>query len=75
MKAIKARRLACGMRQVELAELVGVTQSVVSYWETDRSDPPCSILPKLAEIFNCTIDELFATERKEEDTVKKNQWR
>ena len=59
MKTIKERRLALGMKQVELAERVGVTQASISYWETDRSDPKCSILPKLAEIFGCTIDELF----------------
>lgn len=65
MKTIKDRRLACGMKQVELAERIGVRQSAVSYWETDRSDPPCSILPKLAEIFNCTIDDLFTESGKE----------
>lgn len=68
MKAIKALRLACGMKQLELAERVGVTQSAVSYWESDKSDPPCSILPKLAEILNCTIDELFAGDGKEVET-------
>lgn len=67
MKAIKFWRLACGMKQVDLAERVGVTQKAVSYWETDRSDPKCSILPKLAEIFGCTIDELFAAAPDEKD--------
>lgn len=68
MKAIKERRLACGMKQVELAERVGVTQGSISYWEGESTDPPCSILPKLAEIFNCTIDDLFTEAGKEVET-------
>ncbi len=45
--------------QEELAEQLGVTFQAVSKWETARSAPDITLLPILADIFGCTIDELF----------------
>ena len=60
MKSIKLRREACGMKQIDVAQHFGVAQSAVSYWESDKGDLPCKLLPELAALFDCTIDELFA---------------
>lgn len=48
-----------GMTQMELAEKMGVTDKAVSKWERDLSFPDVSSLPKLAEIFDISVDELM----------------
>ena len=56
---IAALRKAQGMTQLELAEKMGVTDKAVSKWERDLSFPDVSSLPKLAEIFGVSVDELM----------------
>lgn len=56
---IAALRRENGMTQMELAEKMGVTDKAVSKWERDLSFPDVSSLPKLAEIFNISVDELM----------------
>lgn len=51
-----------GLTQRALARLLGVTFQAVSKWETGRSTPDISMLPLLAEAFDCTLDELFSKE-------------
>lgn len=47
------------MTQLELAEQMGVTDKAVSKWERDLSFPDVSSLPRLAEIFEVSVDELM----------------
>ena len=47
------------MTQGSLAEQLGITDKAVSKWENAQSAPDISLLPLLAEIFRCTIDDLF----------------
>lgn len=56
---LKALRQKQHMTQTELAEKLGVTQSVVAMWEREASMPNASRLPALADALGCTIDELF----------------
>ena len=58
-KMIAARRRELGMTQLDLAEKMGVTDKAVSKWERDLSFPDVSSLPKLAEIFGMSVDELM----------------
>ena len=60
---IKEMRNAAGLRQVDLAEKLGVTQSTVCSWETGAAMPQASLLPKLADALGCTIDALFGREQ------------
>lgn len=48
-----------GMTQLQLAEKMGVTDKAVSKWERDLSCPDISSLPKLAELFDISVDELM----------------
>jgi DNA-binding XRE family transcriptional regulator len=48
-----------GMTQLDLAEKMGVTDKAVSKWERDLSFPDVNSLPKLAEIFGVSVDELM----------------
>ena len=62
MSNIKVLREAAGLLQSELAEKMGVNQSAVSQWETGATLPRAALLPALAEILCCTINDLFSTE-------------
>lgn len=59
---IAKHRKAAGLTQEALAEKLGVTFQAVSKWETAKSSPDIDILPELADIFACTIDDLFGRE-------------
>ena len=56
----KALRRKAGLTQSELSSAIGVAQNTISNWENGERMPSASMLPRLAEILNCTIDELFA---------------
>ena len=57
--AIREARCKLGMNQTELAEIMGVTQSAVSHWETGESMPTASQIPKLAEVLKTKVSVLF----------------
>lgn len=62
-----------GMTQAELAEKLGITDKAVSKWERDLSFPDVNTIPKLAEIFNVTVDELMQVKTDtKDDTTNKN---
>lgn len=64
-KRIVFHRKRLGLTQDALAERMGVTAQAVSKWENDQSCPDIGVLPKLAEIFGISTDELLGVERKE----------
>ena len=53
-----------GLTQEDLAVKLGVTNQSVSKWESAQCCPDISLIPRLAEIFEITIDELFGKEPK-----------
>lgn len=58
-KKIADLRKAKGVKQEELARFVGVTAQAVSKWE-NGGVPDTELLPKIADFFNVSIDELFS---------------
>lgn len=58
MELEKIRRVS-GITQRELAEKIGVQQNTVSQWESGKRKVPSNMLPVLADILCCSIDELF----------------
>lgn len=61
-KRIVSHRKRLGLTQDALAERLGVTAQAVSKWENDQSCPDITMLPKLAEVFGCSTDELLGLE-------------
>ena len=59
---IKKKREGLGLSQTELARKLDVTQGAVSQWENGTSRPDIDSLLRLADVFNCTIDDLIAKE-------------
>lgn len=55
-------RKARGMSQTILARKLEISVAAVAAWETGRNTPRTETLPKLAKVFDCTIDELFTKE-------------
>ena len=56
---IAALRKERNMTQAELAQKMGVTDKAVSKWERELSCPDVSSLPRLAQVFEISVDELM----------------
>lgn len=69
---ISSLRKEKGMTQLELAEKMGVTDKAVSKWETDLSFPDINSVPKLAEIFEVSVDTLMQVKTETKENKSKN---
>ncbi len=49
-----------GWTQAELGERLGVSNQAVSKWEAGVTSPDISLLPLIADAFECSIDDLFS---------------
>ena len=56
---IRARRDAEGISQADLAAAVGVTRQTINAIERERYDPSIELAFKLADHFDCHIEDLF----------------
>ncbi len=45
--------------QEQLAKKLGVKQQTISAWVNGNSKPKLAMLPKLAKVFNVSINEIF----------------
>lgn len=61
---LKELRQKHKMTQSELASKIGVTNSVISYYELRERSPSPEVLLKLSGIFHVTTDYLLGIERK-----------
>lgn len=62
---LKKLRLNAGLTQKQLADKMGVTASVVSYYELSERNPSPEVLIKLASIFHISTDYLLGIEKAE----------
>lgn len=60
---LKELRLQAGLTQKQLAERIGVTKSVISFYELRERTPSPDILIKLSNVFHVTTDYLLGIER------------
>ena len=58
----KELRLAANLTQKDVADELKVDRSTVAYWENGTAMPRAEQLPKLADLYHCTIDALFGRE-------------
>lgn len=56
---IAQKRRNKGITQEGLAEQLGISSQAVSKWENDVSCPDIGLLPDLARLLDCTVDELL----------------
>ena len=69
---ITSLRKEKGMTQLELADKMGVTDKAVSKWERDISCPDVNTIPKLAEVFGISVDELMQIKAESQSDTKKD---
>lgn len=69
-KRIALLRKEKGLKQEELAEMLGVSGQAVSKWENDQTCPDISLLPQLASILGVTVDELLSGKREMAPSVQ-----
>lgn len=58
-KVLKELRLKAGLTQKELAAQIGITKSVISFYELQERTPSPAILVKLAAVFHVSTDYLL----------------
>lgn len=56
---IKSLRKEKGLTQLQLAEMLSVTDKAVSKWEVGEANPDITLLPKISQIFDVTLDYLL----------------
>ncbi|NJP40797.1 helix-turn-helix domain-containing protein [Oscillospiraceae bacterium HV4-5-C5C] len=56
---ISSLRKATGYSQEKLANMLHVSPQAISKWENGHSLPETLLLPVLAQVFSCTIDEII----------------
>ena len=61
-KFIAKKRKDKNITQSELAELLSITDRAISKWENGNCMPDISLIPKLCNILNITINDLFSGE-------------
>ena len=61
---LKKLRIQSNLTQKQLAERIGVTKSVVSYYESQERYPSPDILVKIAKVFHVTTDFLLGIDTK-----------
>jgi transcriptional regulator with XRE-family HTH domain len=59
MNRIKLLRIEHGLKQVDLAKYLNVSQSTLSGWESGLNEPDFANLKKMIELFNVSIDYLL----------------
>jgi transcriptional regulator with XRE-family HTH domain len=59
---IKQFRLKSKLTQQQLAELMDVTRQAVTRWESGTVEPSTENLISLAQIFDCSVDELICND-------------
>lgn len=63
---IKEKRLERGWTQGKLAKKVGVSKSLIGFYERDQTTPTIFVMCDMADVFGCTIDELCGRNIKKE---------
>ena len=63
---LKEYRKAKKISQQELAQLVGVRRETIVHLENNRYNPSLEMALKIAEIFDCHVEELFQLKKEVE---------
>ena len=62
---LKERRKNAGLSQKQLGQLIGVTKSVISFYELQDRSPSPLVLVKLSGVFHVSTDYLLGLDRRE----------
>ena len=59
---LREARQSAGVRVIEVMRALNVSDAAVYQWETGVTMPRIDKLKKLAELYNCTVDDLLKEE-------------
>ncbi|MDR0841150.1 MAG: helix-turn-helix domain-containing protein [Christensenellaceae bacterium] len=62
MNNLKLLRTKSGMKQIELANMLGIAQSTLSGWETSKFEIDTSSLEKLSHLFQVSVGYILGLE-------------
>ncbi|EOU1910363.1 helix-turn-helix transcriptional regulator [Clostridium perfringens] len=72
LKVLELRKMK-GISQLELANILGISFQSISKWENGISMPDIILLPKIAQIFNVSVDQLLGLKPLEsEEYIRRN---
>jgi transcriptional regulator with XRE-family HTH domain len=58
-KRLRALREEKGLKQIDIAKMLGVSRTTYTQYETEKSEPDLATVAKLAEFFDTTTDYLL----------------
>jgi len=58
-------RKKIGLTQEEVAKELKIGRSAISKWETGVTVPRAELLPRIATLYNCTIEQLLGVSKEE----------
>lgn len=67
LEGLRYYRQRAALTQQQLADVLHVHRASIIAWETGQSWPSAAILPKLADVLLCSIDELYTYHTAEEE--------
>nr|WP_223847953.1 helix-turn-helix transcriptional regulator [Bifidobacterium reuteri] len=73
--SLKIHRLARGMKQSELADLINVRRETIGRLEQGQYCPSLRLAMDLAKVFDTTVEELFSFDDEQKDTPEQTQTR
>ena len=60
--SFKSARTAKGLTLKQAADEIGVTAQAISLWENGKTMPSAVLLPKIAKVYETTVDDLLSVE-------------
>jgi len=63
-KRFKTLRLEKNLTQAELAKILSIGESTISFYESDKREPDYETLQKIADFFNVSVDYLLGRTNK-----------
>ena len=77
-KRIRGKRLEKGLTQEQLAQAIQISPQSVSKWERGDGYPDITLLPRIANFFQISVDELIgndeATRQEDADSFERTWW-
>ena len=70
---IKKLRISQNISQKDMSKILGISQSALCMYESGQRKPSIELLPKIAKVLNCTVDELLKVDEPEETDKTKSQ--
>ena len=62
-KRLREVRKTKGLKQQELADILGISRKSYSYWENGKTEPSFESIVKLADLLDVSLDWLFGRDK------------